>query len=547
MIRESQGSIAPVDPLPGPIARTSNSAYPPGMSPSLRSTLIMLLICLLAAGHIWWLSFICDDAFISFRYAKNLAEGNGLVFNVGERVEGYTNFSWVLVSAAVLALGGRPEVWSLWISAVIAVLALLAAMRVLHAQGRDFVFFGLLVATNGGLAAWATGGLETYLFTALVLGAFLSCDAAFRRGASGAPLWYSLGFLVLASLTRPEGVLVTSIIGLFLLIQKLRRRVSVKTLVLWILIWLVAYGAFILWRSQYYGQLLPHTFHVKASGIDLLPLGLGYLLTAITRFHLYLVLLPLIALLLWRRPTGIGRETSWLAALLVTPYALYVSFVGGDFMDMSRFLVPILPILLLVAGSTWRPFHSFLATRFTRTAAVLITGALLALTIGLNLRTSWDSQKVWYRNGQDSIGQLREYSVEWKLVAEHLRSTSQPTDTLATSAAGIIPYYTGLYTIDQLGIVAGDLDSFRKLPIPRPGHSLLMRGADLIAMRPQIILGHPNVAGDPNRIRLTILMEEETFGLLEREYRTNGVKLSADPPRYIAYALRKDLVGARGR
>src|SRR3954469_12755146 len=51
--------------------------------------------------------FIIDDAYISFRYAENLVAGHGLVFNPGERVEGYTNFLWVLIIAAVHALGGE--------------------------------------------------------------------------------------------------------------------------------------------------------------------------------------------------------------------------------------------------------------------------------------------------------------------------------------------------------------------------------------------------------------------------------------------------------
>ena len=45
-------------------------------------------------SHVAW--FLCDDAFISFRYARNLLEGHGLVFNPGEYVEGYSNFLWTL-------------------------------------------------------------------------------------------------------------------------------------------------------------------------------------------------------------------------------------------------------------------------------------------------------------------------------------------------------------------------------------------------------------------------------------------------------------------
>src|SRR5574341_680160 len=44
-----------------------------------------------------------DDAYISFRYAQNAIRGYGLVFNPGERVEGFTNFLW---TAMMLPLEG---------------------------------------------------------------------------------------------------------------------------------------------------------------------------------------------------------------------------------------------------------------------------------------------------------------------------------------------------------------------------------------------------------------------------------------------------------
>ena len=59
-----------------------------------------------------WVSWTCDDAFISYRYARNLVEGSGLVYNPGERVEGYTNLLWTLWIAAGLALHVDPETWS---------------------------------------------------------------------------------------------------------------------------------------------------------------------------------------------------------------------------------------------------------------------------------------------------------------------------------------------------------------------------------------------------------------------------------------------------
>ena len=66
------------------------------------------------AGFGW---FVCDDAFISFCYARNLLEGHGLVYNPGEYVEGYSNFLWVLeLTALGGAFGLRPEHTAPWLS-----------------------------------------------------------------------------------------------------------------------------------------------------------------------------------------------------------------------------------------------------------------------------------------------------------------------------------------------------------------------------------------------------------------------------------------------
>ena len=86
-----------------------------------KASLGIILVCLPWLALLGWMAsvswFLTDDAFISFRYARNLLEGHGLVFNPGERVEGYSNFLWVLELAAVWrALGVPPEDAAPWLS-----------------------------------------------------------------------------------------------------------------------------------------------------------------------------------------------------------------------------------------------------------------------------------------------------------------------------------------------------------------------------------------------------------------------------------------------
>jgi len=157
--------------------------------------------------------FLCDDAFISFRYARNLLEGHGLVFNPGEYVEGYTNFLWILELAAIWkGLGIPPEQAAPWLS-VTCTIGVLAALGVWCARLPAlrqrwlvaWMAFGLLCA-SATFAVWTSGGgLETRQFTLFIVVAVV-CLSLWRNNRLGLAV-ASLS-LALAALTRPEGLLI---------------------------------------------------------------------------------------------------------------------------------------------------------------------------------------------------------------------------------------------------------------------------------------------------------------------------------------------------
>ena len=124
--------------------------------------------------HAWVYGFQCDDAFISFRYARNLAHGHGLVFNPGlERVEGYTNFLWVVLLATLDRFGIRPE-WGANLLSLTATVALWAcvvwsASRGARAAGALALVPALFLAGTRSVAVWSTSGLETRLFELLIV------------------------------------------------------------------------------------------------------------------------------------------------------------------------------------------------------------------------------------------------------------------------------------------------------------------------------------------------------------------------------------------
>ena len=357
---------------PRPEVRAAKSA-PPG---PIARTFVSAAILTLAFAHIRYLWFVCDDAFITFRYARNLASGLGPVWNPGERVEGYTNFLWMLASAAVLKLGGRPDLAMPVASAACALIALAVILWHFRSRGSMGTYAALLLATSSGFAAWATGGLETAAFTLWVTLGFLAVSSVFAPDAGaqpvvatgaagrksvqspplqpGRPAVAVCGAIAfgLAALTRPEGVLLGVCALAFLVWQGSPGKRDLKPAAVFAVAWTAPVAAHVIWRLAYYGRLLPNTAAVKAPGFAAVEAGARYLGDALQAQHLYLWVLPLVLVPLAGLAAGIkdprnSRRLSAelrLAAVLALPYLACVVATGGDFMPLHRFLAPILPL-----------------------------------------------------------------------------------------------------------------------------------------------------------------------------------------------------------
>ena len=304
----------------------------------LRPVHLLLFLPWLAAlgwlvGSLW---FLTDDAFISFRYARNLLEGHGLVFNPGERVEGYSNFLWVLELAALWgAFGLRPEQAAPWLSVFFTVATLTALLwwvaRLPSLPHRGLVGWMALglVCSSATFAMWTSGGgLETRQFTFfVVLPVVVLSLYRERRGA----LLLASSSLAAASLTRPEGPLFAACcFGWFVM----QRRADTGR---WLPEWgaaarlagpcVTAVASHYLFRYAYYGEWLPNTYYAKHVR-PWYEMGMRYLWTAGLETGLYL-LLPLAALALvkrWRR----GDLTYALPLLCIALHMGYVARIGGD-------------------------------------------------------------------------------------------------------------------------------------------------------------------------------------------------------------------------
>ena len=319
-----------------------------------------------------WLSsvawFLTDDAFISFRYTRNLLEGHGLVFNPGEYVEGYTNFLWILELAAIWGIFGvRPEHAAPWLSVAYTVGTVAAMLwwvvRLPSLRNRGLVGWmalGLL-CSSATFAVWTSGGgLETRQFTFFIT-ASVVCLCLYHDRRWGL-LAASLS-LAAAELTRPEGLLLAACCFGWFAVQRLVRERKISAPLIRDMILLVApfaalVAAHYLFRYAYYGEWLPNTYYAKHVR-PWYESGFRYLWAAALETGLY-ILLPL-AFLALRSRWQMHRDVIYALALLcVAAHMAYLLPIGGDHFEY-RPLDFYWPLLAVPAAEGFALFGSKVA------------------------------------------------------------------------------------------------------------------------------------------------------------------------------------------
>lgn len=210
-----------------------------------------------------------DDAFISFRYARNFADGYGLVYNPGSTpVEGYTNFLWVIMLAACHRLGLAVPLAAKLLGGEFGVLTLIALWdlpRRLIPDKNRLIATPVIIALLSVYGVACAEGLETPLLILLmVLLVWLNPLEAFSPARTSAVALV----LVALVLTRPDAVLFAiPVVAMQLVVAWLkpeRRLCLFQSSLLIVAIVTAAAAAHMLWRHQYYGDWLPNTFYAKA-------------------------------------------------------------------------------------------------------------------------------------------------------------------------------------------------------------------------------------------------------------------------------------------
>jgi hypothetical protein len=441
---------------------------------------VMALACLVALQQ----RFMLDDAFIALRYARNWVEGAGLVWNAGERVQGFTSPLWTVLLALPLRAGVEPIVFidSVGPLLLLGTLAGTAALarRVFDSRAAALLATAL-AACNPSLLAFATGGLETQLLACLL-------TALFVLAAPALPLTVArgVGLSLLSAaclLTRLDAALAVLAAWLLVLLRERRRpraaRAQLQLMAALKLPALALVGGWLAFCFEYYGDVLPNTFYAKTGGSAWLS-GAGFLVVFMTSYVLWPSVLGL--LLAWPRVRRRAPAAYALALALGASYA-YIASVGGDFMEF-RFCVPTLPLLFtLIAGMIVRAV-----------ARPWLRAALVASVLGGAAHHALTFQS---QDGIESVSALASHLDEraqnWIGVGRALASSLPPnsTVTIALTAAGAIPYYSRLPAVDMLGLTDPWIARHGITLAGERGHHRLAPLSYLVARGVNLVLGHP--------------------------------------------------------
>ncbi|MEO7096477.1 MAG: hypothetical protein ABI175_24675, partial [Polyangiales bacterium] len=341
----------------------------------------------------------------------------------------------------------------------------------------------LLLACSSGFACWTSGGLETQLFTLLVVVALDGVVDAVQRPRAIIRAGIALA---LSAMTRPEGLLVAGVLGLVQLSTILttfrvyRKWPGMAADLIGALLFLGLWGPWFYWRYHYYGYLWPNTYYVKAAGSwtdpklaqEMYTNGVHYLWVWINQTKLLFVApFAVIGMLV-----GKGRTPRFVLAsacvLLCATYLPYVVSVGGDFMGLHRFIMP----MFVVAAVTVTLGLEFVSGLMPRPAVV---GAVAAtLLVGVFAVTQYNLTRESLRwgnfandRGIDTPAFLIIYTEDRAAIGRAMEPCFEPTDFSIVGGAGAQPYFGRMQSIDVFGLVSERIAHDEPRMRARAGHT----------------------------------------------------------------------------
>jgi hypothetical protein len=386
---------------------------------------------------------MADDALITLRYAQRLLDGFGLTWTEGIPVEGYSNLLWTLLIAAVGKFGFELLTVARVLGVIFGILNVYLIIDYVSKRFQKAIPILLITlffyTMSGTVSIWSMAGLEQPLVAFLSLWAVVKYFD-FRDFEINSSLWYSSLALGLLCITRPDGVILSVVIGIYHLIANKSNLKVATTQILKLAVFpSLFYFGQLLFRIYFYGELVPNTALVKVTPSFFHALsGLKYNLKFIYSISTLFIPFAIFAVLLIRNN---NKRINLLLSIL-TVWFFYLVFVGGDiFMAFRHHFYSIVFIILVLAEG----LNELLESNYYKRKKKLFQ--LLFAVSGL-IFLYQQFEYIYYEDIETFT-----WTSNQKTLALELKATFEKEQPLiAVDAAGSLPYWTMFPSLDMLGL-----------------------------------------------------------------------------------------------
>jgi len=414
---------------------------------------------------------ILDDAYIFLRYAENIVNGFGFVWNIGESpVEGYSSFLYLVVLIVAKYISIDLELFAILFGMITSAVTLflvyliyehLYSGRLKHTSANILTI--VILTLSPAYLYWSTAGMETSFYSMFVVLTFY----LFLHLPDTSKSNFMKGILFgLLCVIRFEAVLFfLAALYYSIKVENSLFKIKIsKNSILFVLGIVIIFGTYFIWRWSYFGYFFPNTFYAKTGGgLQQIVGGFLYIIKAMRLFYGF-GWVPIIFVFLFFRIRMITKETLFLFSIgLVSLFTTLI--LGGDHFHLGRFVLPVLPFLFVffppavdnMLSSNLKNFKfgfSFRVTAlFVILFAILIVKPVYQGTIK-GFQNLLDGKKeaieVYDKSSETDI-------IDWQhgfiLMGSKLNEIATRDDYIAAVPIGAIGYYSKMGVIDMVGIV----------------------------------------------------------------------------------------------
>jgi len=484
-----------------------------------RRIYILFFVLLLSSFSLFFSHlFYHDDSYITLRYAQRLVDGKGLTWNDGERVEGFSNFLWLIQNALFGYIGVDLVLSSryLGLAYYLAILAMLILSKVPS-------LWLIPLMTLPSLNLYAMSGMETVSFCFWLLAGTVLLNSEIERkkyaipaddlinGRESRKIFIISGVLFAAGgLTRPEGVLVGILVLTYLFVIKM-----FSGAIRFAIGFFPPIFCYQLFRILYFRNTLPNTYFAKSAYVSKMIL-LKSLLFSLAKWSFDWIPLAILIFLALRRASV---KKLILPAIVSFPVVMAYFVGGGDYFKGSRIL---LPAIIVLAYSAGQYFKSRKAAPGKGIFAVAVLVSVYQIFLSTVL---WQMPVFPMTFGLKPRDQI---ACHGEIIGRFLEKNLPPGTLVGTNSAGALPYFaSSLSFVDMLGlndrvIARREIHELTTYYQKYPGH-IKGNGAYVLSRSPDMIILGPAygiLKNDNGRLFLSDyeILKDDSFRKLYSPY-----------------------------